>query len=171
MPVRYFALFTGIIYSVLGLLGLVSGFVEPAQLVPRIMSEVGVTQGFGYLFGLFPVNVFEGFVYIVIGVAGIGAYAGNEVVSRLYAEAIAVWLGFLAFLGVIPIANTLFGLMPIYGGDVWLHLSTAVLAAYFGFARDEGRPGKDPSASRDLGAPFNVEGAPPYNDPNQTPAN
>lgn len=156
MPVRFFSLIVGLVYFVLGVLGMVSGFVEPAQVVPRLMSEVGVTQGFGYLLGLFPVNVFEGSVYVVIGVCGIGAYAGNEVVSRLYAEFIAVWLGFLAILGLIPIANTFFGLMPIYGNDVWLHLGTAVLAAYFGFARDEGRWGKDPSAPQPLEAPFNV---------------
>ncbi|MGB3299106.1 MAG: DUF4383 domain-containing protein [Phormidesmis sp.] len=162
MPVRLFSLVVGLGYFLLGLFGLVSAFVEPTQVVPKIMSEIGVTAGFGYLFGLFPVNVFEGFVYIVIGLAGIAAYVSNEVVARLYAEGLAVWLGFLAFLGVIPIANTLFGLMPIYGSDVWLHLGTAVAAAYFGFARDEGRPGRDPSGSQPIGEPFNVEGAPPY---------
>ncbi len=154
MPVRYFALLVGIGYSILGFLGLVSAFVEPAQVVPRIMAEVGVTSGFGYLFGLFPVNVFEGFVYLVIGLAGITAYVGNEVVSRLYAETLAVWLGFLAFLGLIPIANTLFGLMPIYGNDVWLHLGTAVVAAYFGFVLDKGREGRDPSGPQPLKEPF-----------------
>ena len=75
---------------------------------------------------------------------------------------LGVWLGFLAVLGCIPIANTLFGLMPIYGNDVWLHLATAIPAAYFGFAQDKGRLGKDPSAPQDLGEPFDVKGAPPY---------
>lgn len=156
MSVRYFSLFVGLFYGVMGIFGLVSGFVEPAQLVPSIMSEVGVTQGFGCLFGLFPVNVFEGFVYVVIGLAGIAAFVGNEVVSRLYAEFLAVWLGLFAVLGLIPVANTLFGLMPIYGGDVWLHLGTAALAAYFGFAKNEGRYGKDPSAPQALSAPFDA---------------
>ena len=36
-------------------------------------------------------------------------------------------------LGVLPVTNTLFGMMPIYGGDVWLHGVTAVIAAYFGW--------------------------------------
>jgi len=162
MSVRLFSLVVGIGYSILGILGLISAFVEPSQTVPRIMSEVGVTQGFGYLFGLLPVNVFEGFVYLVIGVCGIAAYSGNEVVSRLYAQFLGVWLGFLAVFGCIPIANTLFGLMPIYGNDVWLHLATAIPAAYFGFAQDKGRLGKDPSAPQDLGEPFDVKGAPPY---------
>ncbi|MEL6903277.1 MAG: DUF4383 domain-containing protein [Cyanobacteria bacterium J06606_4] len=157
MSVRSFALATGLLYSVLGLFGLVSGFVEPAQSVPSFIEEIGVAQGFGYLFGLFPIDVFEGFVYLVIGVMGIAAFAGNEVVSRLYAEALAVWLGFLAILGCIPIANTVFGLMPIYGSDVWLHGVTALLGAYFGFFLDKGRRGKDPSPSQPLEAPFTVK--------------
>jgi hypothetical protein len=165
MAVRYFALAAGVIYSALGFLGLLSVFVEPNQMIPPIMSEVGVTSGFGYLFGLLPINVFEGFVYLILGLAGIVAYVGNEVVSRLYAETLAVWLGFLAFLGLIPVANTLFGLMPIYGNDVWLHLATAVVAAYFGFALDKGRTGRDPSPSEPLGEPFRGKTSPPYQAP------
>ncbi|MEO0769562.1 MAG: DUF4383 domain-containing protein, partial [Cyanobacteria bacterium J06649_4] len=99
MSVRYFSLFIGLAYSILGLLGLASSYVEASSDVPRIMAEVGSSAGFGYLFGLLPVNTFEGFVYIVIGIAGIAAAIGNEVVSRLYAETLAVWLGFLAVLG------------------------------------------------------------------------
>ena len=48
-------------------------------------------------------------------------------------------------LGLVPIAQTVFGLMPVYGSDVVLHLGTAAIAAYFGFVLDRGRPGKDPS--------------------------
>ena len=165
MAVRFFSLTVGVVYFVLGLLGAVSGFVETSQDVPSIMTLVGsgTTAGFGYLFGLLPVNAFEGFVYLTIGTLGIAAYVGNEVVSRLYAQFLGVWLGVLAILGCIPVANTLFGLMPIYGNDVWLHLGTAIAGAYFGFAMDKGRPGKDPSGSQPLEKPFDVKGAPPYN--------
>jgi hypothetical protein len=52
--------------------------------------------------------------------------------------------------------------MPIYGNDVWLHLGTAVAAAYFGFALDKGRLGKDPSTSEPLGEPFRGKTKPPY---------
>ena len=36
--------------------------------------------------------------------------------------------------GLIPGLNTMFGLMPIHGNDVWLHALIAIAAAYFGFA-------------------------------------
>jgi hypothetical protein len=156
MPVRYFAGFIGLLYTVLGLLGVTSSFVEPTQNIPYIVTEVGVPEGFGYLFGLFPTNVFGGSVYLFIGLMGILVAVGNEVISRLYAESMAVYLGIFALLGAIPVANTLFGLMPIYGNDVWLHAGSAIAAAYFGFIRDKGRRGRDPSPSQSPSETFRV---------------
>lgn len=164
MAVRYYALLVGALYSVLGLLGVSSKLVETSQDIPSIMTKVGAgtEHGFGYLFGLLPINTFEGSIYLVIGIMGIAAFIGNEVASRLYADFLAVWLGLVAILGCLPVANTLFGLAPVYGNDVWLHLGTAVLGAYFGFAMDKGRKKQDPSGSQPLGAPFKAKGAPPY---------
>lgn len=36
-------------------------------------------------------------------------------------------------MGLPPVLNTVFGLIPIFGHDVWLHALTALIAAYFGF--------------------------------------
>ena len=36
-------------------------------------------------------------------------------------------------MGLIPGLNTTFGLIPIFGNDVWLHALTALIAAYFGW--------------------------------------
>ena len=52
---------------------------------------------------------------------------------RMYAQIVAVAYGLLVILGMLPATNTLFGLVPIYGNDVWLHLVLGVVAAYFGF--------------------------------------
>lgn len=147
MSVKKFSGAVGLVYLFLGLLGAIPSFLMPAESIPQIVSEVGVTRGFGNLFGLFPINAFESVVYIVIGLAGLVALVGTEPFARLYADTLAVWLGLIGLLGLIPTANTLFGLMPIYGNDVWLHLGTAAIAAYFGFFLDQGRPGRDPSAS------------------------
>ena len=49
-------------------------------------------------------------------------------------RAVAVIYALLAVMGLIPGLNTTFGLVPIYGHDVWLHALLAIVAAYFGFA-------------------------------------
>ena len=54
--------------------------------------------------------------------------------SRVYARSVAVIYGLLAIMGLIPGLNTVFGLVPIHGHDVWLHLLIAAPAAYFGWA-------------------------------------
>jgi hypothetical protein len=40
-------------------------------------------------------------------------------------------------LGLVPGLNTVFGLVPIHGHDVWLHAGTALAAAYFGWRKEE----------------------------------
>jgi hypothetical protein len=57
--------------------------------------------------------------------------------TRTYAMSLAVIYGVLGVMGLVPALNTLFGLTPLYGHDVWLHLGTAAVAAYFGFAASE----------------------------------
>ena len=69
----------------------------------------------------------------------------------LYARAAAVIYALLTVLGMIPVTNTAFGRVPIYGHDVWLHAVLAVVAAYFGFVEKNGprrqRPERDLSRS------------------------
>jgi hypothetical protein len=36
-------------------------------------------------------------------------------------------------MGLLPVAQTTFGLMPIFGNNVWFNAITAAIAAYFGF--------------------------------------
>jgi hypothetical protein len=36
-------------------------------------------------------------------------------------------------MGLLPMAQTTFGLMPIFGNNVWFNALTAAVAAYFGF--------------------------------------
>ena len=51
----------------------------------------------------------------------------------MFARGLTVVYGVLAVMGLIPVLNTTFGLIPIFGHDVWLHAGTAILAAYFGW--------------------------------------
>jgi hypothetical protein len=97
---------------------------------------------YGYLLHLFPVNVLHSLAHLAIGVWGILAWRadhdhhhafGNP---RTYARALAVFYAPLAVLGLIPALNTLFGLLPLHGHDVWLHAGTALIAAYFGWRKE-----------------------------------
>jgi len=55
----------------------------------------------------------------------------------VYARSIALFYGALAMMGLIPGMNTLFGMLPIHGHDVWLHAGSAAIAAYFGWRSTE----------------------------------
>ena len=86
--------------------------------------------------GLFPVNVLHNLVHLAFGVWGLlaarsigGAYA--------YAKGVALIYAALTIMGLIPATDTTFGLVPIYGNDIWLHALLAVVAAYFGFVHRE----------------------------------
>ncbi|HYE34009.1 DUF4383 domain-containing protein [Methylocaldum sp.] len=127
--VQTFAKVFGILYVIVGILGFIPGLVQPIVGGP----ELAVEAGYGRLLGIFPVNLIHNLVHIGIGVWGILA-ARSLPRAVTFARANAVIFGVLFLLGLIPATNTLFGLAPIYGIDAWLHLLSAAVAAYFGFA-------------------------------------
>lgn len=129
MKTSTFALLAGIAYLAAGLLGLV-----PAMLVPPPADAppASFTLLYGYLFGLFPVNALHSLVHLAIGAWGIAAWRGAAD-PAVYSRSLALFYGALAILGMLPVANTLFGWLPIHGHDVWLHGVTAAVAAYFGW--------------------------------------
>ncbi len=129
---QYFAITTGVIFTTIGILGFVSSFVTEPSVLPPYVAEIGASEGFGYLMGLFPINFAHNIVHLVVGGLGILAAISLDS-SRLYAGLLAVFYGALTLLGLFPVSNTLFGLVPIYGYDVLLHGLTAIIAAYFGF--------------------------------------
>lgn len=130
MAIRYFAIAAGLVYVLIGLLGFVPGINVPG---PPDAPDIAVDNFYGYLLGLFPVNILHNLVHLAIGAWGIWAYTKGIPGSRMFARGLAVVYGLLAVMGLIPVLNTTFGLIPIYGHDVWLHAGTALLAAYFGW--------------------------------------
>src|SRR5688500_1564167 len=130
MTTRTFALVLGVAFIVAGLAGF---FPTPADPPPGLTQ----THGFGHALGLLPVNTLHNVVHIVFGLMGILASRGSLMSARGYAQFVAIAYGLLVVLGLLPQTNTTFGLIPIYGNDVWLHAIIAAAAAYFGFvARD-----------------------------------
>ena len=129
MKTSTFALIAGIVYLALGLLGLV-----PATLMPPPADAPATHFAllYGYLLGLFPVNILHTIMNIAIGVCGLMAWS-DRMDSMGFARAMAVVGGVLAVMGMLPMLNTVFGLMPLHAHNIWLHAITALAGAYVGW--------------------------------------
>ncbi|MDB9529907.1 DUF4383 domain-containing protein [Oscillatoria sp. CS-180] len=127
-----FALIVGILYLVIGILGFVPALVKQPISVDAFAERLEVVSGYGYLLGLFPVNTAHNIVHIVTGLIGIFASISLDS-SRFFSGQLGIYYTLLAVLGLIPVANTFFGLFPIFGLDVPLHGITGLLGIYFGF--------------------------------------
>jgi hypothetical protein len=119
------------VFGVVFLLAGVAGFF-PSPIPPGAPPLV-VEHGHGLALGLFPVNTLHNVVHLLFGILGIAASRGALLTARGYFQLIAVAYGALVVLGLIPATQTAFGLVPIWGNDVWLHAVLAAAAAYFGF--------------------------------------
>lgn len=142
MATRYFALILGIIYLIVG----VAGFIPGLMTAPGIGDpELAVDALHGELFGLFPVNILHTIVHLLIGIWGVVAYRTFGA-SRVFSRAIGVIFAILAIMGFIPGLATTFGLIPLYGNDIWLHAITAILGIYFGWMAPA--PSGEPARTR-----------------------
>lgn len=130
MNVRNFAMGIGILYLVVGVLGFFPGLY---QVPPPGAPDIAITAGYGYLFGLFPINVLHNFVHLAIGIWGM-ATARSFAAARGFARGLAWIYGVLTIMGLFPVLNTTFGLIPLFSHDIWLHALTAVVAAYVGYS-------------------------------------
>lgn len=128
MQTRYFALIFGIIYTLVGVMGFIPGLLQP----PTGAPDLAVDTGYGLLLGLFPVNILHTVVHLLIGVWGIIAYRVFPA-AQIFARANAIIFGLLTIMGLIPGLDTTFGLIPLFGHDIWLHALSALVSAYFGF--------------------------------------
>jgi hypothetical protein len=121
------ALIFGVVFLLAGLAGFFAA-PPPAGAPPLI-----VEHGHGLALGFLPINTLHNVVHLLFGVLGIAAARGAMVSARGYFRLIAVSYALLAVLGLIPATETTFGLIPIWGNDVWFHALLAAAAAYFGF--------------------------------------
>jgi hypothetical protein len=150
LATRYFALLFGIVFLAVGILGFVPGVMTMPQ-APQA-GDVAVNTDFGRLLGLFPVNVLHNLVHVLFGIWGLAAYRSYGA-ARTYGRAVAIIYAVFTVMGLIPGLNTTFGLVPLYGNDVWLHALLAIVAAYFGFvSRDAGVAGDTTTAGTTTGS-------------------
>ena len=131
---RYFALLIGVSFVLAGVGGFLP-FVTPPM--PSDAPPLMVDGAYGHLIGLFPVNVIHNLVHLAIGVSGLWAWRKYEI-SRQFCKVLAILLGIFTVMGLLPALSTTFGLMPLFGHDIWLHGLEAVVGFYLGFiARPE----------------------------------
>ena len=127
--IRLYALVLGIVFVLVG----IAGFI-PALVVPVHPGDppLAMSGSYGRLLGLFPVNVLHNLAHIALGVWAL-ASCGRDGAARIFARGNAIIYAVLGVFGLIPGLHTLFGLVPLYSHDVWLHLVLAAIGAYFGW--------------------------------------
>jgi hypothetical protein len=122
------AMVFGVVFALVGLVGFFPSPPDPAA------PPLAVEHGHGMALGLFPINTLHNVVHLLFGVLGIAAARGVLMSARGYFQLVAISYAALVILGLIPATQTTFGLIPIWGNDVWLHALIAAGAAYLGFA-------------------------------------
>ena len=122
--VQTVALIFGVIYFLVGLLGFIGPLIGTS-------SFITITQDRHALLGIADINVLHNLVHLAIGIAGLAA-ASSVANSRAFCQVVGVILLIVGLLGVF--VGNLFGILPLAGFDIPLHLVTGAVLAYFGFA-------------------------------------
>jgi Domain of unknown function (DUF4383) len=135
MTERYCALTVGILFLILGLAGFIPDLVSvpgtDASYIPLGATESPYAKGFGFIFGLFPTNFFHNLVRCSVGLLGIASYFSLNS-ARLFNSSFAVAYTLIAIMGLLPFGKTMFGLMPLFGHNVWFNALTALATVYYG---------------------------------------
>jgi hypothetical protein len=122
------ALIIGIGFLLVGIAGM---------FVPNGMSMEASMESSGKLLELFSVNMLHNAIHIAFGAWGIVASRSHEG-SRNFGRIGAIIYALLVVLAFVD--PTTFGLVPIGGNNIWLHLVLAAALAYVGFGT-AARPG------------------------------
>ncbi|MGB3768612.1 MAG: DUF4383 domain-containing protein [Phormidesmis sp.] len=141
---RLVTLLIGITFLVLGIAGFIPSLVTlPANAVsaggPLGAEDIpltagtnyldGFVRGFGYLFGFLPTNTLHNILHVVLGVVGLYSATGAHGTYN-YNRFCAGFLPLIALLGLLPATNALFGVMPIYGNNIWVSAIAGALAVF-----------------------------------------
>jgi hypothetical protein len=133
MHPRKYALVGGLIMLVMGLVALIPSLSTFADWLPRLRVEAS----YGLFLGYFPMNIFNKAALIIFGLAGIAAayMPGTSLPASIrWSRWVFYVMGAAAILGFIPSTNTLAGIWPLFGNEIWAHGLFAVLGAYFGYS-------------------------------------
>lgn len=131
--VRMVALVFGIIFVLAGVAGFIPGVTHEAD------SVQGMEVADGAVLGLVPVNVVANVVHLLIGVVLIVASRAHDIAlnaARFFGVAYAL----LAVVGLFEPEG--FGLLPLGGVELAIHIVTAIALLFVGFlysGRDDAR--------------------------------
>lgn len=109
----------GAIYLLVGILGF----------VPQLGGSVSMASN--TLLGVAAVNVIHNIVHLIIGIAGL-TLSRTEEGAGTFCKTFGVILILVGIVGLFK--PDFFGLMPIGGADVWIHLISGAVLAFAGFA-------------------------------------
>jgi uncharacterized protein DUF4383 len=140
MNARNLALIFGIVFLGLGVLGMMPGMVVR-----------------GALLGVFPTNLALALLHVALGAWGLAAFMVWSR-ARTYARGAAFIFAALGLMGMVHGLDTLFGLMPLHGNNVWLHLVSAGVAGFVAWKPETGeRRGLSGDRRRASRAPMSTE--------------
>ena len=133
LVIRYYALLIGVSFTLAGIGGFVPIVTQPPS---PDAPQLVINMSYGYLLGLFPINVLHNLFHLGTGICGLLAY--REIISaKDFMKGFGIILAVLAVVGLTPVLNTVFGFFPLFGHDIWLHGLEAVVALYLGFFAGE----------------------------------
>jgi len=133
---RSFVLVVGAAFIMAGIAGFLP-FLTPHP--PSDAPHLMVSTSYGLLLGLFPINVIHNLFHFSMGVAGVVAFRSYSS-SLQFSRFLGVTLAVLTAMGMIPALRTGFGLMPLYGHDIWLHGIESAIGIYLGFIAVQKKP-------------------------------
>ena len=111
-------------FGVIFILGAVLGFITPGGM------EMSMEPATTLLLGIFPVNLLHNIVHLLFGIWGLVA-ARTWTGSKSYFKSAGVIYAVLTVVGFL--SPTGFGLVPLGGNDIWLHVVLAVAMLAIGF--------------------------------------
>ena len=135
---RTVALIFGAVYVLVGVLGFLGHPIVAESKYDNMESASGD------LFGLFPINALHNIVHLVIGTFLVwGATEhGRAVLAARVVGGIYLGVGLLGYASPDP-----YGLIPIGGNDIWLHLASAAVLLGVSFL-DKGNHARTSAVSR-----------------------
>lgn len=114
----------------MGLARTVAAVFGAIYLLVGIVGFVLVPGGEGDLFDLFPINALHNIVHILLG--AILLYGSMSYTAAIQTtRGVGIVLILLGILGFIAADG--FGLVPLGGNDIWLHLATGAILLATGF--------------------------------------